>query len=172
MPVLITLILCSYPIVVHLSIQFGHAVWAVYFLAFLFALPLPYYLIKMRRSKWFIGVSVLYSILILWFARDQAENLLFAQPVIINFLIFLIFISTLFGKDTVPLIGRITRLIKSDVADEVMDYCRWVTWAWTCFFLFIAIVSWLLSAYASIEDWSLFTNFVRSEEHTSELQSH
>ncbi len=143
----------------YLSIYFDHAVWAVYFLAFLFALPLPYYLIKTRCSRWFTGTSMSYSILILWLASHQTENLLFAQPVITNLLFFLIFISTLFG-DAVPLIGRITQLMKSDVADEVMDYCRWVTWAWACFFLLIALVSGLLSAYASIEDWSLFTNFV------------
>jgi len=39
-----------------------------------------------------------------------------------------------------------------------MDYCRWLTWAWALFFLVMAVLSWFLSAYASIEAWSWFTN--------------
>jgi len=159
MPLLITLFLCSYPIVVHLSIHFTYAAWAVYYIAFFFALPLPLFLLKSRRAKWLVGLSLLYSILLFWFAKNQSENLLFVQPVIVNLLIFLLFLSTLVDG-SVSLIGRITRLIKSDVPDEVMQYCRAVTWVWTCFFLFVAIVSLLLSVYSTIEHWSLFTNFV------------
>jgi len=58
----------------------------------------------------------------------------------------------------VPLISRLAKIIKPDVSDVVMDYCRWVTWAWALFFLAVAIMSWLLSVYGSIELWSWFTN--------------
>jgi len=159
MPLLITLFLCSYPIVVHLSIHFTHAEWAVYYIAFFFVLPLPFQLLKLRCAKWFAGLSLLYSILLFWFASNQSENLLFAQPVIVNLLIFLLFLSTLVSG-SVPLIGRITQLIKADVPDEVMQYCRTVTWVWASFFLLVAIVSLLLSVFSTIEHWSLFTNFV------------
>jgi len=162
MPLLTTLILCSYPVVVHLCVYLGQVVWAAYFIALLFALPLPYSLVNKRlinrgRLNWFIVLSSLYSILIFWLASRHAETLLFAQPIIINSLIFLIFISTLFGN-SVPLISRFAKIIKPDAADEIMNYCRWVTWAWAIFFLAMAISSWFLSVYASIEMWSWFTN--------------
>ncbi|GMR20137.1 MAG: hypothetical protein BMS9Abin36_0732 [Gammaproteobacteria bacterium] len=157
MPVLMTLILCSYPLIVHLSVYFGHVVWAAYFLATFFALPLPYYLIRWRRPNWLIVLSTTYSILIFWLAGTQAETLLFAQPIIINSLIFLIFISSLFGNSG-SLIGRFAKIIKPDASNEIMEYCRWVTWAWALFFLVMAVLSWFLSAYASIEAWSWFTN--------------
>ena len=157
MPVLITLILLSYPLVVHLSIYSGNAIWAAYFLASLFALPLPYNLVKGRRPGWIIGLTTLYSATIFWFAGNQAENLLFARPVIINFLIFALFASTLVG-DSQPLVTRFATIIRKDVPAEVDSYCRKVTWVWAVFFLFIAIISIYLSVSASIEIWSWFTN--------------
>lgn len=157
MPALIVLILLSYPVVVHLSIYLGNTVWAVYYLAMLFALPLPYYLIQKRRLNWLVIISTIYSILIFLLASNQPEILLFAQPIIINSILFLLVVSTLFGN-SVPLICRLTLLIRPDAPDEVLQYSRWVTWAWALFFLTLAIVSWVLSVYASIETWSWFTN--------------
>ena len=157
MPLLITLILFSYPLVVHLSIYLGNVIWAAYFLATLFALPLPYNLLKGRRPGWIVGLTTLYSIIIFWFAGNQAEALLFAQPIIINFLIFALFMSTLVG-DSQPLVTRFASLIRKEVPFEVESYCRKVTWVWAIFFLSVAIVSIYLSVFASIESWSWFTN--------------
>ncbi len=151
------LILFSYPVVVHLSIYLGHAVWAVYYLSLLFALPLLFSLMQKRRPSWLVALSTLYSILIFWLASNQPENLLFAQPVIINLLLFFIFVSTL-SENSVPLITRFTIILRPEVPDVVMVYCRWVTWAWAFFFLMLAVLSWLIAIYASIETWSWFAN--------------
>lgn len=59
-----------------------------------------------------------------------------------------------------PLISRFAKIIKPDASDAIMDYCRWVTWAWAFFFLVMAILSWIVSVYASIEAWSWFTNVI------------
>lgn len=157
MPALIILLLCSYPVIVHLSIYMGHTVWAAYFLALLFAFPILFSLVQKRRPNWLVLLLAFYSIFVFWLARSQAETLLFVQPIIINSLLFLLFISTLFGN-SVPLISRLTKIIKPGAADVVLEYCRWVTWAWALFFLAMAILSWFVAIYASLEIWSWFTN--------------
>ncbi len=151
------LILFSYPVVVHLSVYLGNAVWAVYYLSLLFALPLLFSLMQKRQPSWLVALSTLYSILIFWLASNQPENLLFAQPVIINLLLFFVFVSTLSGN-SVPLIARFTMILRPEAPDVVMVYCRWVTWAWAFFFLMMAALSVLVAVYASIEVWSWVTN--------------
>jgi len=159
MPFLLLLLLFCYPGLAHLSIYLGHPAWAAYLLATVFALIYPYTLIRNKQSIWQISLSILSSLFVIWMANSYAKNLLFAQPIILNSLICMVFLSTLFGKSE-PLIGRFATVIRHKVADNVLVYCRWVTWAWAIFFFLLAIASAVLAAKASIEVWSWFSNVV------------
>lgn len=160
MPTLLTLLLLSYPLVVHMSIYAGHVVWAVYFLAVLLSLPLVYSLVRGRVPGVGLGVLALFSVfLVVVVASEQAETMVKAQPTLIYAVFFVLFASTL-TRGSTPLISRFAVLIKGTVPQQVLDYGRWATIAWASFFIIMALISLLLSLTAPLEVWSWFANFL------------
>lgn len=58
------------------------------------------------------------------------------------------------------LVTRMAVAIQGELPDEVARYTRQVTWAWTVFFVLMAVVSIGLFWLADMSTWSVFINFL------------
>ena len=172
MPAPFFVLLLLYPLVVHIAISVRQTIWAVYFLALLLLLPVTVSLLKTGRytgaysrsfkptKQTLIEMSLaLVSIMILLVADSYATQLLQFQPILIFSMLFILFFSSL-RSGSIPLISRFAILMTNDRSDNVLRYCRAATMAWAVFFLLMLLVSSFLALYASLSNWSLFTNFI------------
>jgi uncharacterized membrane protein len=66
--------------------------------------------------------------------------------------------SLLPGRE--PIVTYFARTIHGDIAPEIMDYTRRVTWAWCCFFGLELLGSAILLTLAPIAWWSSFVNIL------------
>jgi uncharacterized membrane protein len=157
MPALLTLLTFCYPLVVHLSIYAGHAIWAAFFLAFLMALPLLLDVVRRERPAIRNGLLACSSLFILTQAEYQAATVLKIYPLLMFGSLFTLFASSLVAGKT-PLISRFAILMRGTVPDAEMRYARHATVAWSIFFFIMIAASLYLSLFASLEAWSWFSN--------------
>lgn len=164
LPFLGRLQLFLYPLLVHLSIILN----APYFAVCLLPLVYYYYFRPLKSSNitahsWLqIKLVVFVSLVLLAVISVWLENhyLLYLPPVLITFSILLPFIISVQAEHT-PLITQFYLL--TDGVDKPnkrkIQYTRTLTWVWIALLSMMLFEIILLSFYAPIEIWSLFTNF-------------
>ncbi len=159
MPGYITIITLCYPLMVHLGIYSGHLALALYALCGLLIAPALFQLASRRHINHSAGIALLASLLLLLCSESYGVYIVQAHPIIMFSLMLLLFGSSLAPNET-PLINRFAILIRGEVSDEVLDYGRKATIAWSLFFAIMLGTSIYLSLYASLEAWSWFANVV------------
>src|SRR5574344_322431 len=106
-----------------------------------------------------------------------------AYPAIISTFFFLAFFISIFQKETV--IQKMAKAMNPDIKQRGLDYARKLTYVWS-FIMFIMLIISIITIFLSKRAFDLYhgfisyviiglvfaiEHFVRSEEHTSELQS-
>jgi len=83
-----------------------------------------------------------------------------AQFVITQLFLAIVFASTLLPKKT-PLITQFAQMVYGlNLPLEVSCYCRNTTWAWTLFFVALALISIILYTHTTPMVWSFFCNIL------------
>jgi len=83
----------------------------------------------------------------------------FIQHAGTNLMLAAVFGVTL-ARGRQALCSRFAEAVHGSLAPEVLRYTRQLTLAWTLFFIAVSGVSALLFAFAPIETWSIFANFM------------
>lgn len=83
----------------------------------------------------------------------------FIQHAGTNLMLAAVFGVTL-ARGRQALCSRFAEAVHGSLAPEVLRYSRQLTLAWTLFFIAVSGVSALLFAFAPIETWSIFANFM------------
>jgi uncharacterized membrane protein len=154
--------LVLYPILVHTFIVKDAPVAA---LATLLAVALVMVLLHLwlgDRSRRWIWTG-LYALL----ASAAVANLLlgghialFLPPLVFNSALAIAFAGTL-RAGAVPLVEPFMRKYRgTSVSPAHVRFARALTWAWTVFFVAMAVCAGVLATFASLESWSLFANFL------------
>ncbi len=78
-------------------------------------------------------------------------------PPIVNFIVFLIFFSSLFGKETI--IQKFVRLSGEPLVEPVLTYTKNVTYLW-CVFLFLNFLATIWTIFLSDEIWIFYNGFL------------
>ena len=78
-------------------------------------------------------------------------------PPIMNFLIFMVFFSSLFGKETV--IQKFARMCKSNLEPAELIYTKNLTYVW-CVFLFLNFVVSVITIFLSDKIWMIYNCFL------------
>lgn len=115
-------------------------------------------------SRWLAALAACATLALLawaWPALTSEVSLLyFVQHVGVNLLLAAFFGRTLWGPGE-SLITRIARQVHGGVLSAgQVAYTRWVTKAWTSFFLGMAAVSTALFLLAPVTVWSVFANLL------------
>ena len=128
----------------------------------LLAVVLSHLIIKRdsARSAWGMLLSIcvlaaLVTIALYW----GPTYALFLPPIAINLSLLIIFGRTLLPGHE-PLISRLSRVLRGSLPDQLGVYTRRLTWLWTGVFAGLLLESVLLTVYAPLEVWSLFTNIL------------
>ena len=125
----------------------------------LVAIPLYQGLRAGRIQSWLLFI-VLATALLLLTRAGGGRYVLFIPPVILPAIGAWFFGRSLRAGE-VPLITRIARASRADAMPaELVSYTRGVTWLWTLTLSGMALLSVALAAFAPMELWSLFTNFL------------
>ncbi|WP_295582683.1 hypothetical protein [uncultured Lamprocystis sp.] len=100
---------------------------------------------------------------LLWRYRDTLEGnvgwVYFIQHAGTYVLLGAVFGMTLM-RGRHPLCTRCAQALRGHLSPEVARYTRYVTLAWTLFFLGISLMSTLLFFFCSMDVWSVFANFL------------
>jgi uncharacterized membrane protein len=152
------LLLVAYPLTVHLSVIYGYPLPATLLLVTLLAISLMRaVVVRNRNSLIFLAIYILATLAMFEFAG--LHGTLFLPPVAMNAAVALFFARSLMSGHT-DLITQIALQVRPDRAPHVLRYTRRVSWAWMWFAAAMALLSAGLAAYAPLEVWSLFTNFL------------
>lgn len=106
--------------------------------------------------------AVLLAVCLLALAFDYLQltmYVLYLPPVILPLLFWSVFYRSLMAGQT-PLVTQIGERARGPFTEELKTYTRHVTQLWAVFLFTLALWSALLPWLASVELWSLFTNFL------------
>lgn len=78
-------------------------------------------------------------------------------PPIMNFLIFMVFFSSLFGKETI--IQKFAKMGKSNLEPAELTYTRNLTYVW-CVFLFLNFIVSVITIFLSDKIWMIYNCFL------------
>ncbi len=155
---LVTVALLSYPVIIHLNVIGSRSVFVAYF-----SMALILFAVWTTYSSGFRWVAALISVAFIGAAtlllKGSALQVMFLPPIVINVLLAAYFARTL-RAGCVPLITKFAYMTDGRYMPEKAKYTRVLTQAWVLFFVLIALESLLLAVFASLEAWSLFTNFI------------
>lgn len=154
------ILLFSYPVAVHWSLLTGRkelAVLALLLLCLAFAVLFVSY--AGRSGKVAIAViAVVFLVLAAGLFQGSSVPVVLV-PLLINAALCWMFGRTLVrGREA--LITRFARVLEGDPPPEVARYTRGVTLVWCVAFAALALEVALLAAFAALETWSLFANFL------------
>lgn len=148
-----------YPLVVHLSV--------VYQAAFISACLLPlFYLIVAQpfaKTKKFINTqSIIFFVLSLiallsYYFLDH--SVIYLPPIIMISLILYPFFRSVMPGNT-PLLSRFYQMTEQQYTPDAMTYTKHVTWIWVIVIILLLLNTLFLTFFASLQTWSLFTNFI------------
>lgn len=115
-------------------------------------------------SRWLAALAACASLALLAWAwpalTSEVAFLYFVQHVGVNLLLAAFFGRTLSGPGE-SLVTRMARKVHGGVLSaRQVAYTRWVTKAWTVFFLSLATISTLLFLLAPVAAWSVFANLL------------
>lgn len=147
------LILISYPFLVHNNIIESSMVpFAVVLMLVSFAVMIKYWITA-------IIISVLLVISALLMYGELVVSLYFLPPIVINYFVGMLFLSSL-TKNRIPLIEKYKTILEGEITQEERLYARKITIAWAVLLMILAIESVVLSLFFSHEVWSIFTNCI------------
>jgi uncharacterized membrane protein len=154
--VLVFALLITYPVAIHAAVINDHVVAAL-----LMLLVAPVFLSSRSRAGGLFAVlAIATAITLLAAAFENSEQLLlYLITILINTTLAVFFGRTLLFGET-PLITRFSILLRGKLEPRVAGYTRRVTQMWTLFFILLTLESVLLSLFAPLEIWSLFTNLL------------
>jgi uncharacterized membrane protein len=89
---------------------------------------------------------------------DPMQSLYLAQHAGVHLCLGALFGVTL-RRGERPLISKLAERVHGRISPEMARYTRNVTWAWTSYFVAMAIVSVALYAFAPFDAWAIFANF-------------
>lgn len=151
--VLISLLLLSYPFIVHFNLL-GKNILPVALVAGLVIIAL------MLGFRWIATVIVVLLLgTIGLFYAGHLQELSVLPPVVINMLFGVIFLFSL-RKTQTPLIEKYIMLLEGKITDDEQQYARRLTLIWALVLFALMLESILLAMFASHETRSLFTNFL------------
>ncbi len=158
-----------YPIVVHLSVVYeAPFITACLLPVFYFIVAQPFSalpnsdansnilnkLITIKSGVFFLLCSIaLFSYLFI------NHSVIYLPPIIMILLILYPFLRSILPGHT-PLISRFYQLTESEDKPGAMQYTEKVTWVWVILIVLLFINTLILTFFASLETWSLFTNFI------------
>ena len=109
----------------------------------------------MKKMKLFAPILISLCIVFLfWLKRFVVFKF---YPPIVNFIIFLIFFSSLFTKETV--IQKFVRLSGESLDEPVFTYTKNVTYLW-CGFLFLNFLATIWTIFLPDEIWIFYNGFL------------
>lgn len=148
-----------YPLIVHLSV--------IYKVPFIIACLLPlFYIVLARpfrgnRKQIILKSSILFILIIIglssWYYLDH--SIIYLPPILMMLTILYPFIRSVMSGNT-PLITRFYQLTKAENNPSVTRYTDKLTWIWIIFIILLLLNNIILTFWASLETWSLFTNFI------------
>lgn len=155
MPVLIL----AYPLLVHLAVILHLPMLQWLALCCLSATPLYPRLLSGHGWSWLTFFMLVVFLLLLTLAGG-GRYVLFIPPVLLP-AVGAWFFGRSLRKGEVPLITRIARASRNgELPAELLPYTRGITWLWALTLSGMALLSIMLAAFAPLEWWSLFTNFL------------
>ncbi len=157
MQALFPLLLLFYPLALHIGIYSGNIQLALYYLSLLLILPFLFVVLTGSKPELKHTIPLLLATVLVSFIRGNETLIVKLFPLIVNGVLLWYFATSLMAERT-PLITRLASLMRDDMPEAVLIYTRHATIAWSFYFFFMLIASFLLSLYASIEIWSLFSN--------------
>ena len=148
-----------YPLVVHLSV--------VYQVPFITAclLPLFYFILAqpfINKKKLITiksGIFLLLCLVALFSYYSIDHSVIYLPPILMMSLILYPFIRSVLPGKT-PLLSRFYQLTEKENNLQAMQYTGKVTWVWVVFIALLLINTLILTFFAPLEIWSLFTNFI------------
>lgn len=78
-------------------------------------------------------------------------------PVFANFLIFMMFFTSIFNKETI--IQKFARIMEPDIKPKALEYTRNLTYAWACFTFINFFIS-FLTVYMSERIWMWYNGCI------------
>lgn len=148
-----------YPLIVHLSV--------IYQVPFVIAclLPLFYFVLArpFRGSSKQIGIKsgILLILMIIalfsWVYLDH--SIIYLPPILMMMTILYPFIRSMMPGNT-PLITRFYQLTKKENCPRITAYTDLLTRLWIIFISLLLLNNVILTFWASLNTWSLFTNFI------------
>ena len=78
-------------------------------------------------------------------------------PPVMNFIIFMIFFSSLFGKETI--IQKFAKMIKKELCPIELEYTKNLTYVW-CVFLFLNFIISVITIFLSDKIWMFYNCFL------------
>lgn len=109
------------------------------------------------NKKFGAFLPVIFTILIICLFHFTHWVVVKYYPVVVNFLIFLMFFTSLFQKETV--IQKIARAMEPDIKPKALEYTRKLTYVWAAF----TFLNWLVSVatvFMSEAVWALYNGFI------------
>lgn len=144
-----------YPFLVYFGIQSGQVWLAPTIVAgILIAQAVRATNLTHRITK--LGLAGLFILGIVFFQAFTAKLI----PTLIQLLLMHFFGKTLLADNGPPLIERFARLEFSDIPAELLQYCRQLTWIWTGFFAFNALMCSALALWGPAAWWAFYTGFL------------
>ena len=152
------ILIIAYPFVTHLAIIFNNPVPVFILLAVILAWVISTTNFKNSLYKW-IGLTIIgLSLAVLLASTPNEFALLYLPPVVLNMFLLILFGRTLLAGET-ALISRFAMLQYGELSPAMIRYTRNVTIVWSLFFFVMILETILLTIFASLETWSLYTNF-------------
>ena len=146
-----------YPVSAHLSIFFNLPIALWHLVVLLGNESIAARNNDSRKAMFWFGLIAVIIALIAS-SKFATPTLLFL-PALISGWVLIIFARTLVGQRT-ALITRFVELTEENITDEVRQYTRNVTVAWTVVLKVLTVEALLLAIFSSHATWSLFTNLL------------
>jgi len=148
-----------YPLIVHLSV--------VYQVPFITACLMPLFYFILARpfsgTKAQIGVKslilLLFGLIALFSYYYLDHSIIYLPPILMISLILYPFVRSVMPGKT-PLLSRFYQLTEKANDPAILSYTAKLTWVWIILIAILLLNTLVLTFFASLEIWSLFTNFI------------
>ncbi len=151
-------LLCCYPVLVHLSVVLHEPWYRVLALVLLTAGIVYKGLLHKNRSAWLTLLAVI-AITLAVSRINQWQYIFYLPPIIIPALIAGVFIRSLLPGNE-PLVTAIGEKARGPLPIEIRLYTRRVTLAWAIILVVMVALGILLPLLSGDKAWSLYTNFL------------
>jgi uncharacterized membrane protein len=153
------LLTLSYPPAIHFALISTQTSWALWFLALVSLSQLLLTAPHFAQQKLLALASALILLLCLIGLVEGSLLALYLPPFLIQGTLLWLFAGTLrAGRE--PLITRIARVVFQQQDEATRRYTRAVTWLWVAVFCGLLVETLILTLWAPLEVWSLFTNII------------